>query len=224
MFWGINLGGGWVARGALLAALCFGFGCSSESGEPPAPTNTLSSARAAETSSTVSFSLSKWLDAEGLEKAAVTGSFRGVTVSLDEASRANLRAGDLAGVNAEIAVDLNSLDTGMEIRNTNVKEAFFDTALFTTAVVRVLGLQATDVPGVYSAKLELSIHGVTGDLANAKLSLEKLDGGYRAHTLEPIGIVSANFNLGVAALLQRCQHKGLDPVALIQADVFVADP
>ena len=214
-----------VVVSSVLAATSFNLGCSAD-GSGQGAEAVLSAALPADTeaeTSTISFAMSKWMDAAGADRVAVNGTFKGITVSMDDKSRASLHAQDLTHVSVQLGIDLGSLDTGMDIRNTNVKETFFAVASFPTATVVVSDLVATQDPFVYTAKVALSAHGVTQQLSPTKISLEQVEHGYRVRTVEPVVIVSADFGFGVAALLARCMHKGLDASAKVQADVFVRE-
>jgi polyisoprenoid-binding protein YceI len=209
-----------VVVGAFLGGACSG----AVEGAPvpgDAPVVTHQRARAEAEPSTIGFAMNKWLEAGGATKASVTGNFTGITVQLDAESRSRIAAGDFAGAIAEVTVDLASLKTGMELRDTNVKEAFFELGTFFDAKISVPGLHATSEPGVYSSKLVLTLRGVTRELPEATLRLVPVDGGYRVQTVTPIVIVNADFGMPVAALLERCHHVGVDPTAEVTVDVFL---
>ncbi len=213
-----------IACGAVLVA-SLSFGCSSD-GSGQNPESTLNSAQPSEDegeTSTLGFSMSKWMDAAGTDKVAVSGTFKNVVVSMDDRSRTNMHEQDFAHFSAQLTIDLDSLDTGLDVRNTNVKEAFFEVAAFPSAVATISELQATEIANVYKAKLELSVHGVTKQMDDIQINLQRVIHGWRVHTVNPITISSADFGFGVAALLERCMHKGLDPAAQVQADIFVKE-
>lgn len=215
--WGI---GSVLLLSALLGA------CSGTVDGEPMPTDrqvttTIDSAKPAAEPSTVGFSMNKWLDADGATKAAVTGSFAGITLNIDAESRALISAGNFEAAHAEVVIDLASVLTGLELRDTNIKEAFFEIGTFFEAKLSVPGLHATDEPGVYSSKLVLELRGVTRELPEAKFRLVPVSGGYRVQTVSPISVVNADFGMPVAALLARCHHAGVDPTAEVTADIFL---
>ncbi len=219
-----NIWGRVIACGVVLVA-SLSFGCSS-GGTGQDPESTLNSAQPSENegeTSTLSFSMSKWMNAEGTDKVAVSGTFPNIVVSMDDRSRTNMHEQDFAHFSAQLTIDLASLETGLDVRNSNVKETFFEVAAFPSAVAVVSDLAPTGVSNVYTAKLELTVHGVTKQLPDTTVSLERVLHGWRVRTVNPITITSTDFGFGVAALLERCMHKGLDPTAQVQADIFVKE-
>jgi len=215
---------GRVIAGSAIVLAGLSFGCSSDgSGQPEVTLDSAQPAQEAGETSTLSFSMSKWMDAAGTDRVAVTGTFKNVVVSMDDRSRTNMHEQDFAHFSAQLTIDLNSIDTGMDVRNTNVKETYFEVVDFPSAVATLSDLEPTDVANVYKAKLELNAHGVTKQMDDTLVSLERVIHGWRVRTVNPITITSTDFGFGVAALLSRCLHKGLDPSAQVQADIFVKE-
>ena len=145
----------------------------------------------------------------------------GIAVNIDQPSRDLIRVGDFAHATAQVVIDLASLQTGSDARDTNVKEAFFEVRTYFNATLAVHGLYQPTVGGVYTGKLTLTLRGVTKQLPDATFRLVPVEGGYRVQTVQPISIVNADFAMPVAALLARCNHSGVDPTAEVTADVFL---
>ena len=113
-----------------------------------------------------------------------SGTFKNVVLSMDDRSRANMHEQDFVHVSAQLTIDLDSLDTGMDVR--------IPTSNRRTSRLR-------------------------------HFSLEHVAHGWRVRTVTPITITSADFGFEVAALLERCMRKGLDPATEVQTDIFVKE-
>ena len=112
-----------------------------------------------------------------------------------------------AGV-ATLTIDLNSVNTGVALRDQRMKDLLFETATYPTATVTltvpagvISGLavgqdQATDVTA------SLNLHGVTGTIAT-KVSVQKLSNSrILVQTLAPVLVKAGDYSLtnGVEAL------------------------
>lgn len=121
----------------------------------------------------------------------------------------NSLSGDInsAGV-ATLTIDLNSVNSGVELRDQRMKDLLFETATYPTATITVTvpsalisGLAvgqatATDISA------SLNLHGVTGTIA-AKVSVQKLSNNrILVQTLAPVLVKAGDHSLtnGVEAL------------------------
>ena len=114
----------------------------------------------------------------------------------------------LAG-KVRVAVDLASVDTGIDLRNERLKQIFFDVANFPMATITAnltRGQTAKLIAdGVNTDVIEVKInlHGNTVSKF-AHLSVASSDGNVRVTTTKPIVITAQEFGLepGIAALQQ----------------------
>jgi polyisoprenoid-binding protein YceI len=213
------------AAGAMLAAAAL-FGCVGEV-TPGTAQRTEKAVPAAVSASKIRFSMDKWLDANGSETQAVEGGFTRFSVDLDQV----MDFERLVGASATVSVDLTSLETGSEARDVNIEEAYFETSRFTSATVDFLitessaaGADGQDDAGEHvhvRAEASLTLHGTTASLGSVELLVSRVDEGLRVRTKQPIAVPSSSFGMPVAALLERCGHKGIADAALIDADVVV---
>lgn len=109
--------------------------------------------------------------------------------------------------NAQITVNLDSVETLVPIRNERMREMLFETAGFPTAsasaAIDPAILEAVSEGGSISAELPiaLSLHGIEQNLTAAVLVIGEA-GGLRVVTRRPVLISAADFGLepGVEAL------------------------
>jgi len=183
-------------------------------------------AAAAESASKIRFSMDKWMDAQGMTTAAVSGAFTRFSVDLDQ----TMDLERLVGASASVTIDVTSLDTGSEPRDVNIEESYFETNLFTTATVDFLVTESSaagspdggDTGEVnVRADASLTLHGTTASLGSIELLVSRVAEGIRVRTKQPIAVRSTSFSMPVAALLARCGHYGIAEAAMVEADVVV---
>jgi polyisoprenoid-binding protein YceI len=183
-------------------------------------------AAAAAAMSKIRFSMDKWMDAQGMTTAAVSGAFTRFSVDLDQ----TMDLERLVGASASVTIDVTSLDTGSEPRDVNIEESYFETNLFTTATVDFLVTESSaagspdggDTGEVnVRADASLTLHGTTASLGSIELLVSRVAEGIRVRTKQPIAIRSTSFSMPVAALLARCGHYGIAEAAMVEADVVV---
>ena len=102
---------------------------------------------------------------------------------------------------ATLAIDLNSVNTNIDIRNERMKTVLFDTANYPTAKVKtkvqLSGLQAMKAGESYEQPLyaKMKLHGVAQQLlANVRVT-KVSDTVIEVSTIEPITINSADYGL-----------------------------
>ena len=121
-----------------------------------------------------------------------------------------ITGGISANGSANIAIDLNSVETHIDIRNERMKTMLFETAMFPTAVVstsvdavQLEGLQVGEMIGV-PVELSIDLHGKIKKTA-ATLSVVKLtSGNILVTTTKPILLNAFDFGLvsGIQALME----------------------
>ena len=133
-------------------------------------------------------------------------------------------SGDIANNGAvTIEIDLDSVDTGIEIRNQRVKDILFKTQQYPTATVSTninistLANMAAGTISVVSYNYSLSLHGVTTELS-ADLRLTKISGSQiEIQPAQPI-IIGANlFGLteGLEALREVAGLPSINPNVVV---------
>lgn len=137
-------------------------------------------------------------------------------ISIKNASVAeNHRFGSLSGAigtdgAVQLTIVLNSVDTGIEIRDQRMREVLFQTVDFPTATVTASVdpaiLEAVTGGGTVSTDLpvKLSLHGIDKELSIPVLVVGDAVGGLQVFTPRPVLLNAADFGLaaGVAALQQ----------------------
>lgn len=108
----------------------------------------------------------------------------------------------------KFTIDLNSVDTAIEIRDSRMRELLFETAKFplatATAEVEPGILDALAAGGVVTTelKLRLTLHGVDADLQVPVVVVAEPLGQLRVLSSRPVLVSATNFGMGkgVAAL------------------------
>ncbi len=114
-----------------------------------------------------------------------------------------LDPGDLAGARASVAVDLASFDTGIELRNEDLRDQFLEVDRYKEAVLAVKGLEHASGPLAPGAEVRadalatFSLHGVTREIhVPVKLRLE-------GHGDRAALSVSGGFSISIAEYRMR---------------------
>ena len=98
---------------------------------------------------------------------------------------------------AVIAIDLDSLETGIPKRNNHVKSGdFFDVAGFAKATLTVDGVKAAADADTYDANATLDLHGVKKSFPVTFKVVAKKDDGSIVIEGEYKGLARADFNVG----------------------------
>jgi polyisoprenoid-binding protein YceI len=121
-----------------------------------------------------------------------------------------------AAGNAQLTVDLDSVETMIDVRNQRMREMLFETVKFPAATITaqvdpaVLGLAAEG--GIVTADLPitLSLHGQEKAMTVPVVILGDGDGSLRVFTARPVLISAADFGLGAGV-------EALQKVAGLQA-------
>jgi polyisoprenoid-binding protein YceI len=196
----------------------------------PSPTTTWLPAHMGSDSPAVSFTMNKWLDAKGTQKAAVKGGFTHVVVALNKPVAKLTSLNDLKGLKGKVTVDLAHVETGNPARNLNISNTYFETAKFATATVLLDRLQTVATPADrmhreqqadLSVDGSINLHGVSRPFKATQWHVAKRPDGLHVSTLAPITVKSADFALPAAALMKICQHLGLDPAATVTVDLIL---
>jgi polyisoprenoid-binding protein YceI len=118
-------------------------------------------------------------------------------------------SGDIstAGV-ATLSIDLNSVNTGVALRDQRMKDLLFETATYPTATITltvpatVISSLAVGQSAATDVSASLNLHGVTGTIAT-KVSVQKLTSNrILVQTLAPVLVKAGDYSLtnGVEAL------------------------
>ena len=108
----------------------------------------------------------------------------------------------------QMAIDLDSVQTLIEIRNERMRELLFNTAMFPTADVttQIDPAVLTAVTAGSSVSVDvpvtLSLHGMEKTLTASLVAIGTADGGMRVFTARPVLVSASQFGLdeGLAAL------------------------
>jgi polyisoprenoid-binding protein YceI len=181
-------------------------------------------------SSSLGFAMNKWLDAKGTQKAAVAGTFPNFTVALNKPVAHLKSLADLKGLQGKVTVHLANVETGNPARDMNISLLYFEASTFSKATVnltqfrpvgipadRLQSAQATDL----AADGTIELHGVKRPLKESRWHVAKRPDGIHLRTLAPITIASADFALPTSALLNACNHLGIDPAATVTASLLL---
>jgi polyisoprenoid-binding protein YceI len=174
--------------------------------------------------SSIRFKMQKWADPEGVMRLPVKGYFKNFSIGLSRGLKEAQTLADLEGLEAVVSVDVTSIETDLELRNNNIKQAFFETELFPSASFSLTNVRVspTDAQAVLVDAL-LDIHGASKEITDLPLHAERIDGAWHVSTIEPIVIVSDDFGLGAQALLMLCGHKGIDEFASVDVDLRITN-
>nr|CAA6824896.1 MAG: Polyisoprenoid-binding protein YceI [uncultured Thiotrichaceae bacterium] len=107
---------------------------------------------------------------------------------------------------ATVNIDLNSVDTKVEIRDQRMGKYFFETDKFSTATATVeLGDEGIK-PGTHDVTVKLGLHGVEQEVAAKVLVMEE-ENKVTVLTVAPVVINSTDFNLddGIEMLKKLAQ-------------------
>ncbi|MDG1944470.1 MAG: YceI family protein [Halioglobus sp.] len=121
---------------------------------------------------------------------------------------------------AQLTINLNSVETLIEVRNERMRELLFETVEFPTATISAQiepALLAAVVEGIVvttELPITLSLHGQEKALTVAVVIVGEGDGGIRVHSPRPVLINAGDF--GLAAGVQALQKvAGLDAISAV---------
>ncbi|MBA6413863.1 YceI family protein [Parahaliea sp. F7430] len=109
---------------------------------------------------------------------------------------------------AQLSIDLDSVNTAIELRDERMRSMLFETAMFPAAKVNAqiepAILEALEPGAVVTSDIEvsLSLHGVEANVRASVVIISEAGGLLRVLTTQPILLQATDFNLGqgVAAL------------------------
>jgi len=116
--------------------------------------------------------------------------------------------GSLNGGQAQVSVDLSSVETGVTVRNERMKTMLFDVSRFATATVSadVSSIKLAELkPGesvALTVPLTLSLHGIEQQLPAGVTVVGLIHGGLLVSSRAPVIVKAADFGLdaGIEAL------------------------
>jgi polyisoprenoid-binding protein YceI len=181
-------------------------------------------------STSLSFTMNKWLKLRGTQKATVEGTFRDFTVALNKpvAQLKNLTV--LKGLKGRVTVDLASLDTGNPARDLNVTNTYFQVAKHPKATIHLDRIRTIATPenrlarepeADITADGAIELHGVRRPLRDTQWHVSRRPTGILVTSLAPIPLASTDFSLPVTALLKVCKHLGLDDAAAVSISLLL---
>tara|TARA_R110002073_G_scaffold310799_1_gene481642 strand:- start:1311 stop:1907 length:597 start_codon:yes stop_codon:yes gene_type:complete len=119
---------------------------------------------------------------------------------------------------AQLTINLNSVETLIEVRNERMRELLFETVEFPTATISaqvdpaLLAAAAEGVVTTTELPITLSLHGQEKALTVAVVIVGEGDGGIRVYSLRPVLINAGDF--GLAAGVEALQKiAGLDAIS-----------
>lgn len=207
-----------LAYRSLLAALGMGLAaCSVEMGHVASDGSGMATQQ--QSPHTLEFRINKWLTADGTQRSPVLGRFEDVSVTVSQDVSTLLNLQDLAGVTAVASIELDSVNTESELRDTRIEETYFQVPSFLTASFAVSNLrpQASGPAGILVADGVLTIHGNAVSFPDIQLFAVRERDGWNVSTNEPLVIRHADIGLDPSPLIELCQHAGLDAEATVTA-------
>lgn len=168
------------------------------------------------------FSIGKWLNAEGTERALVSGGFDSYRAELSR-PLASL-ADDLTDLVVTVTIDTASLNSGSALRDQNIRTAYFEVESypaikFALANLVVVGT-GTTLSGstLLQGDASVEIHGQTQSLQGVVFEVSESATEYRVKAPTAI-LLRADLGTPVPALLALCQHFGIDSLVTVFVDV-----
>lgn len=196
------------------------------------PTSSPTISATTDANKSLSFTMKKWIGPDSdpsSQKRAVNGIFKDFSVYLSKKVANLKKPADLNGLMAKVEVPLaaSNLDTGDETRNTNISSVYFEVAKYATASFSLSNFKTTSTKDSFAtgdtipvtADAELDLHGIKKALPGLTLNVVAVDGGYQVKTAQDLSLKSDDFQLPWQALLQTCEHKGMDEAATVSFDV-----
>ena len=143
-------------------------------------------------------------------------SFDGLSGTLDEEGTATVQ------------VDLNTVNTGIDIRNQRMRDFLFKVIDFPTAIFTAQVDMAqfesleTGLETSYELAGRLSLHGIAVAVTVPVMAARTADGGLRVHTPAPVVLRAADFGLegGVEKLRELAALPSIDPVIPVSFSVL----
>ncbi len=131
---------------------------------------------------------------------------------------------------ATLTVDLNSVATGIEIRNKRIKDLFFETKLFPQASVKIKlsnnKIKKMEVGDVKNIELdaELNIHGVKQEVVVSAQVVFLKSNKLLVNSVKPLIVDLQNFKLlkGVNALREIAHLKSINTVVPVTFNLMFA--
>lgn len=123
----------------------------------------------------------------------------------------------------QLAIDLNSVETLVPVRNERMRELLFDTASFPTANISAMVdpalIAAAGQRGTVTTELgvTLSLHGIEQNLAIPLVVIGEGDGLLQVFTSEPVLLNVADFGLadGIVALQELAGLQSISTTTLV---------
>ncbi|MEZ5453021.1 MAG: YceI family protein [Thiothrix sp.] len=116
------------------------------------------------------------------ENVAETHTFKNLSGLITEAGQGSL------------AIDLASLETNIDIRNTRMRDHLFETSKFATATVSVDLTQTGLKPGIQTVKVILDLHGVKKEIP-AVVAITEVGNTVQVASVAPVILDAAEFDL-----------------------------
>lgn len=111
----------------------------------------------------------------------------------------------------KLSIDLNSLDSGIEIRDQRMRDLLFEVGKFAKATV-TLNLQETSIkPGMQTIKALLDLHGKQQEISANVMVIETAERLY-VHTTAPVILNAEDFDLAAGITTLR-EIAGLDSIS-----------
>ncbi|MBV0913822.1 OmpA family protein [Anianabacter salinae] len=128
---------------------------------------------------------------------------------------------------AIVTIDLNSLDTSVDIRNVRMRFLFFETFKFPVATLTtqldpaVFGAMAVGDTIDTALPITLDLHGVTRELSVNAVAVRMSDTVVRVVSAEPVEVMAADHDLtdGVARLAEAADDIAIKPSAMVSFDL-----
>lgn len=136
---------------------------------------------------------------------------------------------DNRDISGRVTVDINSLDTKDNTRNTNLKTTFFETPVkadYRKAVFilerATLSQPLSETNQTVTVHGHLTLHGQTKPL-ETDLVVSQKDGKVNVRTVRPIILAFADWDFTrlVPRLMSLCGHKSLDSTASVSLNLFL---
>lgn len=134
------------------------------------------------------------------------------------------------GIDGEVTVDLSSWNSDLELRDSRVKELFFEVADYGEATLSLSGLTGLSSAGLpvnstvkVSMRGQLALHGATRDLSIPVAIKRTGREAFQVTTPEPFEVKISEFDYGepLAALIKECAHESISDVVKVSVDLML---
>lgn len=122
------------------------------------------------------------------------------------------------GGQGSLAIDLGSLDTGIEIRGQRMRDQLFEASKFTKAKITVDLAETGVKPGIQEVKATLDLHGKQQEVP-ATVAVTETGNTVQVSTVAPIVLNAEDFDLAAGITTLR-EIAGLDSISNVVPVTF----